>query len=68
MPAVPIAPSIFFQSLNLSLACPGVSEQSEYCEQQDNWHYTQDQRYKGPGREEERIKRKDLERQLAVRD
>ena len=40
--AVPTAPHIFFQPLSLWLAYPGFSKQ---CEQQDNWHHDQNQRY-----------------------
>ena len=43
MTAVPIAPQVFFQPLNLSLAYPGFSE---LCEQQDNWHHKEDQQYR----------------------
>ena len=38
----PTAPQVFFQPTSLHLAYPGFSKQ---CEQQDNWHHDQNQRY-----------------------
>ena len=43
--SVPTAPHVFFQPLSLSLAYSGFSKQWAQCEQQDNWHYIQDQQY-----------------------
>ena len=43
MSAVPMALGIYFQPLSSSLAYSGFSEQFRQCEQQDNWHYKQDQ-------------------------
>ena len=40
--AVPMAPWVIFQPLNLCLAHPGFSKQ---CEQQDNWYHEQDLQY-----------------------
>ena len=45
--AVPMAPRVSFQPLSLCLAYPGFNKQCTQCEQQDNWHYKQDQQNRG---------------------
>ena len=45
MPAVPMAPHVFFQPLSSCLAYPAFSKQ---CEQQDNWGHKQDQQHTSP--------------------
>ena len=42
MSPIPTASRVFFQPLSVHLAYPGFNEQ---CEQQNNWHHKQDQKY-----------------------
>ena len=42
---VPTALHVFFQPLRSHLAYPGFNKQCGQCEQQDCWHYEQDQQY-----------------------